>query len=444
MCVCVSVCLNMESGQHFHRYISTPDNNASSLIQTTPPISMSTSRSLNFLSFDFPLHQTLFQSNHQAPPPPAAAAAELVPNDDDDNDEHHQYSCSNHHDELFRIKSASESYWFKDFTNWDHVSRKLAEMGDKKSSEKSKDKFEEEACKSFSGHNKSMHLISEEHLSNSFEKNIDHHDHIGSIANHQEQPEAEEKREEENLDIFEKDQVINEVMAKSKKRKRKHKMIKALCFELVNKMMSQQEEMHKKLLQDMAKRDEEKMEREEAWWKEEMERVDIEIGISEHEQAMARDRQSTITQYLNKLTSFSNKPLETTRNVASSSDNIEKQQQKKKISKDDDDDDDVMSGKRWPRDEVLALIDIRSNVDHVGGGGGGIWERISNGMLELGYKRSAKRCKEKWENINKYFRKTNKKERSLESTTCPYYHHLTKLYKQTKPNQPIHKIKQQQ
>jgi hypothetical protein len=50
----------------------------------------------------------------------------------------------------------------------------------------------------------------------------------------------------------------------------------------------------------------------------------------------------------------------------------------------------------------------------------------------MGYKRSAKRCKEKWENINKYFKKTkdvaNKKKRSLDSRTCPYFHQLSSLY----------------
>ncbi|KAJ6694173.1 hypothetical protein OIU85_004914 [Salix viminalis] len=54
------------------------------------------------------------------------------------------------------------------------------------------------------------------------------------------------------------------------------------------------------------------------------------------------------------------------------------------------------------------------------------------GMLESGYRRSAKRCKEKWENINKYFRKTKdvNKKRSMDSRTCPYFHQLSALYNQ--------------
>jgi hypothetical protein len=94
-------------------------------------------------------------------------------------------------------------------------------------------------------------------------------------------------------------------------------------------------------------------------------------------------------------------------------------------------------GKRWPRDEVLALINLRcslynNNEDKEGSARAPLWERISQGMLESGYKRSAKRCKEKWENINKYFRKTKdvNKKRSIDSRTCPYFHQLSTLYNQ--------------
>lgn len=105
-------------------------------------------------------------------------------------------------------------------------------------------------------------------------------------------------------------------------------------------------------------------------------------------------------------------------------------------------------GKRWPRDEVQALINLRcslygatSNEDHKLEGSNNnnnnkapLWERISQKMLELGYERSAKRCKEKWENINKYFRKTKDidKKRSPDSRTCPYFHQLSRLYSQGK------------
>ena len=99
------------------------------------------------------------------------------------------------------------------------------------------------------------------------------------------------------------------------------------------------------------------------------------------------------------------------------------------------------TGRRWPRDEVLALINIRCSLFNNGNdvnndkescSKGPLWERISQKMMELGYNRNAKRCKEKWENINKYFRKTKdlNKKRSIDSRTCPYFHQLSHLYSQ--------------
>jgi hypothetical protein len=55
---------------------------------------------------------------------------------------------------------------------------------------------------------------------------------------------------------------------------------------------------------------------------------------------------------------------------------------------------------------------------------------ISLAMKKLGYDRSAKKCKEKWENINKYFKKVKEsnKKRPEDSKTCPYFHQLDALY----------------
>ena len=62
---------------------------------------------------------------------------------------------------------------------------------------------------------------------------------------------------------------------------------------------------------------------------------------------------------------------------------------------------------------------------------GPLWEEISSEMRRLGHNRSAKRCKEKWENINKYFKKVKEsnKRRPEDSKTCPYFHQLDALYR---------------
>ncbi|PON76224.1 TFIIB transcription factor [Parasponia andersonii] len=93
------------------------------------------------------------------------------------------------------------------------------------------------------------------------------------------------------------------------------------------------------------------------------------------------------------------------------------------------------SSSRWPKAEVLTLIKLRTNLDakyQENGPKGPLWEEISAAMRKLGYNRNAKRCKEKWENINKYFKKVKEsnKKRPEDSKTCPYFHQLDALYRE--------------
>ncbi|KAI6689534.1 hypothetical protein NL676_026362 [Syzygium grande] len=93
------------------------------------------------------------------------------------------------------------------------------------------------------------------------------------------------------------------------------------------------------------------------------------------------------------------------------------------------------SSSRWPKVEVEALIRLRTDLEakyQENGPKGPLWEDISTAMRRLGYERSAKRCKEKWENINKYFKKvkeSNKKRRE-DSKTCPYFQQLDEIYRE--------------
>jgi hypothetical protein len=89
---------------------------------------------------------------------------------------------------------------------------------------------------------------------------------------------------------------------------------------------------------------------------------------------------------------------------------------------------------RWPKEEVQALIQLRTEKDeqyHDTGSKRPLWEDIAAGMRRIGYNRSAKRCKEKWENINKYFKKVKEsnKRRPEDSKTCPYFHQLDAMYR---------------
>ncbi|KAJ8446046.1 hypothetical protein Cgig2_017548 [Carnegiea gigantea] len=99
------------------------------------------------------------------------------------------------------------------------------------------------------------------------------------------------------------------------------------------------------------------------------------------------------------------------------------------------------SSSRWPKAEVQALINLRTNLDQKyqeSGPKGPLWEEISASMRKLGYNRNAKRCKEKWENINKYFKKVKEsnKKRPEDSKTCPYFHQLDALYREKNKPDP--------
>ncbi|KAI3760846.1 hypothetical protein L1987_51245 [Smallanthus sonchifolius] len=89
---------------------------------------------------------------------------------------------------------------------------------------------------------------------------------------------------------------------------------------------------------------------------------------------------------------------------------------------------------RWPKAEIDALISLRSQLDikyQENVPKGPLWEEISAAMKNIGYHRNAKRCKEKWENINKYYKKIKEsnKKRPEDSKTCTYFDQLDALYR---------------
>ncbi|KAK7279542.1 hypothetical protein RJT34_24595 [Clitoria ternatea] len=65
---------------------------------------------------------------------------------------------------------------------------------------------------------------------------------------------------------------------------------------------------------------------------------------------------------------------------------------------------------RWPRQETLSLLEIRSRLDskfRENNQKAPLWNEISRIMAEeFGYQRSGKKCKEKFENLYKYYKKT--------------------------------------
>ncbi|XP_022731221.1 trihelix transcription factor PTL-like [Durio zibethinus] len=220
-------------------------------------------------------------------------------------------------------------------------------------------------------------------------------------------------------------------LRKIQKKKRKKKMKEQLSsmvgfFEsLVKQVMDHQEGLHRRFLEVIERMDKERSVKEESWSRQEAEKRNREAIARAHEQALASSREAFIVSYLEKITGQSinlpaRAPLLMQRESA-----IEPYNESTPVK--------VDNNSRWPRAEVEALIQVRCNLEskfREPGLKGPLWEEVSSFMASLGYQRSAKRCKEKWENINKYFRKSkeNVKKRSQQSKTCPYFDQLDQLY----------------
>ncbi|KAK8692159.1 hypothetical protein V6N13_075636 [Hibiscus sabdariffa] len=231
------------------------------------------------------------------------------------------------------------------------------------------------------------------------------------------------------------------------RRKRKRKW-KGFFERLMKQVVHEQEEMQKKFLEALEKREQERMVREEAWRTQEMARINRERESLAQERSIAAAKDAALMAFLQKLSDQQNPPPQQPQPPAVLAAAaavpapqpppvlVPQRVPNLEVSKTDNGDQMSYTGSssRWPKAEVQALIELRSRLDnkyHDGGPKGPLWEEISGAMKRLGYNRNAKRCKEKWENINKYFKKVkdNQKKRPEDSKTCPYFHQLDALYR---------------
>ncbi|GAB2270636.1 hypothetical protein Dimus_005516 [Dionaea muscipula] len=271
------------------------------------------------------------------------------------------------------------------------------------------------------------------------------------------------------------------------KRKRKWKDF----FErLMKEVIDKQEELQKKFLEAIEKREHDRLAREEAWKVQEMARLNREHEILVQERSMAAAKDAALIAFLQKISEQQQIPLplqfvqpQSNSNIARRSSSANpapvpapmiprSQPQPQPQAPPQVEETAAMavpkpsqtalpppqqlaltanvdplkrtngensplppSPSRWPKAEVQALIDLRTNMDQKyqeSGPKGPLWEEISASMRRLGYNRSAKRCKEKWENINKYFKKVKEsnKKRPEDSKTCPYFHQLDAIYRE--------------
>ena len=189
---------------------------------------------------------------------------------------------------------------------------------------------------------------------------------------------------------------------------------------LVNQVIERQEMMQQRFLETIERREEERTMREEAWRRQEMTRVQREKEILSQERALSASRDASIVAFLQKMTGHV-VPRQDPPSAPSPPSDLDQ------------------TASRWPKSEVHALIQLRIGLEtkyQEAGPKGPLWEEIAAGMKKMGYSRNPKRCKEKWENINKYFKKVkeNKKRRPEDAKTCPYFHQLEALYRKKLDN----------
>ncbi|XP_073275201.1 trihelix transcription factor PTL-like isoform X2 [Primulina huaijiensis] len=91
---------------------------------------------------------------------------------------------------------------------------------------------------------------------------------------------------------------------------------------------------------------------------------------------------------------------------------------------------------RWPKQETLTLLEIRSKLDSKfkeANQKGPLWDEVSRIMYEEhGYLRSGKKCREKFENLYKYYKKTKEgKAGRQDGKHYRFYRQLEALYGET-------------
>uniref|UniRef100_A0A6N2L2E6 Myb-like domain-containing protein n=1 Tax=Salix viminalis TaxID=40686 RepID=A0A6N2L2E6_SALVM len=241
----------------------------------------------------------------------------------------------------------------------------------------------------------------------------------------------------------------DEVLEVSKKRKRESNW-KDFFKRLTRDVIKKQEDLQEKFLETVEKCERERMAREEAWRMQEMARINREHETLIQERSTAAAKDAAVVAFLQKISGQQDSiqtqeiPQPTTAPAPPPPQPLQLRAPPTSLApvtklevpkRDNGDNFTVSSPSRWPKVEVQALINLRANLDikyQENGAKGPLWEDISAGMKKIGYNRNAKRCKEKWENINKYFKKVkdSNKKRPEDSKTCPYFDQLDALYKE--------------
>ncbi|XP_044505911.1 trihelix transcription factor DF1-like [Mangifera indica] len=355
---------------------------------------------------------------------------------------------------LLKIRSEMDSV-FKDSglkaPLWEEVSRKLSEFGYSRSAKKCKEKFENiykyhrrtkevRSGKTYRFFDQLQALDTHSFLPSSSPERINSSlvmeiDPISTVKNNLPCPIQNPSLNFMDNSTSTTSTSSKEVAGIQKKKRKLTDFFERLMREVVEK----QENLQKKFLETIEKYEQDRMAREEAWKMQELARLKREHELLVQERSIAAAKDAAVLAFLQKFSEQST-PVQLPETPLPAEKVVERQEYSnggESLLH--------LGSSRWPKDEVEALIKLRTNLDgdyQENGPKGPLWEEISTTMKKLGYNRSAKRCKEKWENMNKYFKKVKEsnKKRPEDAKTCPYFHQLDAIYKERtakKVNDPV-------
>ncbi|CAH8388806.1 unnamed protein product [Eruca vesicaria subsp. sativa] len=212
---------------------------------------------------------------------------------------------------------------------------------------------------------------------------------------------------------------------KGKRKRKTREKMEHFVEKLVGSMMKRQEKMHNQLIKVMEKMEHERIRSEEAWRQQEIERMKQNEEARMQEMSRSSSLISLIKNVIGEGIVIPNLtiPPQPFPKFPKQCESAQRQGDVKFV---------FPSGRRWPHEEVQALIDSRSQVEEkTGWYKVAIWDDVSAKMKERGYERSAKKCKEKWENMNKYYKRVmeSSKKQPEHTKTRSYFEKLGNFYK---------------
>lgn len=126
---------------------------------------------------------------------------------------------------------------------------------------------------------------------------------------------------------------------------------------MVQQVLEHQETLQQKLLEAIEKRDDERLKREESWKRQEMARLNRQTEQRAQEHAIQSSREKAIISFLNK---FTGENFKLDPQVMAKSTALNVQEDEKCIDVRESSD---PRCKRWPKSEVYALIQLRSEME---------------------------------------------------------------------------------